>query len=160
MRKLLNLLISFVIISTTSAALATMPIEELPEPAANNPNAAVEEILSDPLAEDEIPQIKTEPMSAKIDEASEIKPYDEKNLPKEVPPEPKSEFQKLVGMFLKVMFAVVLCAFVIFFLLLFVRRFYGDKIISAAQDGLQDNLKSSQTDSEALKTFLNKTKNH
>lgn len=157
MRKKLSFVLMLVLLGA-SVAFATSPIDSLPPRDAKE--SQVEDVLVDPMAKDTAPpEIRTVPLTSKMDVASEVKPYDDKNIPKGNLPEPKSELQKLVFMFLKVLGAVVVCSLVLYVLLLFVRRFYSQGPAGFLSDeGLKDNLKSSQNESEALRSFLNKTK--
>lgn len=88
-------------------------------------------------------------------------PNDNKILTKKVVPDTKSELTKMIKMFLKVMMAVALSSVVIFVLLLFVRRFYAKGVTLedlSSNDERKISLETPQNQSEALKTFLNKTK--
>lgn len=88
-------------------------------------------------------------------------PNDNKILTKKVVPDTKSELTKMIKMFLKVMMAVALSSVVIFVLLLFVRRFYAKGVTLedlSSNDERRISLETPQNQSEALKTFLNKTK--
>lgn len=88
-------------------------------------------------------------------------PNDNKILTKKVVPDTKSELTKMIKMFLKVMMAVALSSVVIFVLLLFVRRFYAKGVTLedlSPNDERRISLETPQNQSEALKTFLNKTK--
>lgn len=160
MRKLFNLLLLIAFTATTSIVLATTPPESTP--VQNPEDTPIESIVPNAhvITEPEIPQIKTEPMSAKIDEASDVKPYDVNNLPKERLPEPKNELQKLALMFLQVVLGVVVSVIVIYFFALQAKKFLPAKTPTGPAEEIKEDLKSSTSDSEALKTFLNKTKNH
>ncbi len=88
-------------------------------------------------------------------------PNDNKTLTKKVVPDTRSELTKMVKMFLKVMLAVAISSVVIFVVLLFIRRFYAPAI--TLEDLDEDNekkitLDTPQNKNEALKTFLDKTK--
>ena len=88
-------------------------------------------------------------------------PNDNVALTKKVVPDTKSELTKMVKMFLKVMLAVAISTVIIFVVLLFVRRFYSP--IVTLEDLNQDSetkntLDTPQNKNDALKTFLDKTK--
>lgn len=88
-------------------------------------------------------------------------PNDNTALTKKVVPDTKSELTKMVKMFLKVMLAVAISSVVIFVVLLFVRRFYSPVVTMGDLNKEDDNkisLDTPQNKNEALKTFLDKTK--
>ena len=88
-------------------------------------------------------------------------PNDNTALTKKVVPDTKSELTKMVKMFLKVMLAVAISSVVIFVVLLFVRRFYSPVVTMGDLNKDNDNkisLDTPQNKNEALKTFLDKTK--
>ena len=89
-------------------------------------------------------------------------PNDNAALTKKVVPDTRSELTKMVKMFLKVMLAVAISTVVIFVVLLFVRRFYSPIVtlddLSADDKERKNSLETPQNKNEALKTFLNKTK--
>ena len=67
----------------------------------------------------------------------------------------------MVKMFLKVMLAVAISTVVIFVVLLFVRRFYSPVVTMGdlnKEDDKKISLDTPQNKNEALKTFLDKTK--
>ena len=88
-------------------------------------------------------------------------PNDNKVLTKKVVPDTRSELTKMVKMFLKVMLAVAISSVVIFVVLLFVRRFYAPMVTLEDLNADEDRkitLDTPQNKNEALKTFLDKTK--
>ena len=88
-------------------------------------------------------------------------PNDNVALTKRVVPDTKSELTKMVKMFLKVMLAVAISSVVIFVVLLFVRRFYSpmDTMEDLNKEDTKNiSLDTPQNKNEALKTFLDKTK--
>lgn len=88
-------------------------------------------------------------------------PNDNVALTKRVVPDTKSELTKMVKMFLKVMLAVAISSVVIFVVLLFVRRFYSPVVTMGdlnKEDDKKISLDTPQNKNEALKTFLDKTK--
>ena len=88
-------------------------------------------------------------------------PNDNTALTKKVVPDTKSELTKMVKMFLKVMLAVAISSVVIFVVLLFVRRFYSPVVTMGdlnKEDDKKISLDTPQNKNEALKTFLDKTK--
>ncbi len=88
-------------------------------------------------------------------------PNDNVALTKKVVPDTRSELTKMVKMFLKVMLAVAISSVVIFVVLLFVRRFYAPMVTLEDLNADEDKkitLDTPQNKNEALKTFLDKTK--
>ncbi len=88
-------------------------------------------------------------------------PNDNVALTKKVVPDTRSELTKMVKMFLKVMLAVAISSVVIFVVLLFVRRFYAPMVTLEDLNADEDRkitLDTPQNKNEALKTFLDKTK--
>ena len=88
-------------------------------------------------------------------------PNDNTALTKKVVPDTRLELTKMVKMFLKVMLAVAISSVVIFVVLLFVRRFYAPMVTLEdlnADDDKKITLDTPQNKNEALKTFLDKTK--
>ena len=84
-------------------------------------------------------------------------------LTKNVVPDTFVELKKMVKMFLKVMLGVLVSTIIIFFLLLFVKRFYAPQVTlnSLNQDDTNnDGLDTPTNKNDALKTFLDKTKNN
>lgn len=88
-------------------------------------------------------------------------PNDNVALTRKVVPDTRSELTKMVKMFLKVMLAVAISSVVIFVVLLFVRRFYSPMVTLNdlnTEDDKKITLDTPQNKNEALKTFLDKTK--
>ncbi len=88
-------------------------------------------------------------------------PNDNKDLTKKVVPNTRSELTKMVKMFLKVMLAVAISSVIIFAVLLFVRRFYSPAVTFEdlnSDEQKRITLDTPQNKNEALKTFLDKTK--
>lgn len=91
----------------------------------------------------------------------ESSPNDNIALTKKVVPDTHSELVKMAKMFLKVMVAVAISSVIIFVLLLFVRRFYTPVITIDdlnRDDSRKISLDTPQNKNEALKTFLDKTR--
>jgi hypothetical protein len=124
-----------------------------------NQNIQAQGALSENTVPEEFeePNITTKPVTAEIDMASVKSPY-ENDIKTSVADHSKSELTRIIFMFLKVMAAVAISSVIIYFLLLLIKNFYGIKMPSA-NIKFEDNLKSTQNENEALKTFLNKTKN-
>ena len=101
--------------------------------------------------------VTTTPMTGEIDAMVSKSPYEnnfQENTPKQ------NEFTRAVFMFLKTMLAVGICSVIIFLLLLFVRKFYGTMPNKTPDETkVENNLKSTQNENEALQIFFKKTKN-
>ena len=83
------------------------------------------------------------------------------NIEVQVVPKMNKEMFRVALMFFKVMIAVLISSFIIWGLLLFVRKFFGDKIDEQVPKwGDEPDLRTPKNDSIALKNFLNQTKNH
>ena len=150
----------------TSADTSGFALPELP------PLETAEQTVLNPVEIDEsIEQsVQIKPSSGEIEKNSFQEPYDRSDLKNEVVPKTHSEVLRVVMMFVKVMGAVLLCGGVIFLLLWLVKKYYyGNEIKNYGESALQANngasesngdLKSPQDENEALKNFLNQTKNH
>lgn len=90
----------------------------------------------------------------------DIDPLDTVSLRKSVVPDPKQEGKKVIGLFLKTMLAVAFCAILLYIILYFVKKFYGDYFISKEYNKEVENLDLStpETKEEAFRNFLNRTK--
>jgi hypothetical protein len=129
-------------------------VQEVPA-AAQTQNAFAENTVQQEKFEES--NITTKPVTAEIDRASVKSPY-ENDIKTSVADHSKNEMARMIFMFLKVMVAVAVSSVIIYFLLILVRNFYGIKP-SNSNIKLEDNLKSTQNENEALKIFLNRTKN-
>lgn len=167
MRKFLVLIISFITLCANTAVFAQISGQE-----------AINSVENIEIQTENTQQVKTgETKQEQIDKLNEemglgeqkqividdIKssPNDNVALTKKVVPDTKSELTKMIKMFLKVMLAVAISTVIIFVVLLFVRRFYSP--IVTLEDLNQDSeakntLDTPQNKNDALKTFLDKTK--
>lgn len=167
MRKFLVLIISFITLCANTAVFAQI-----------NEQEAINSVENIEIQTENTQQVKTgETKQEQIDKLNEemglgeqkqividdIKssPNDNVALTKKVVPDTKSELTKMIKMFLKVMLAVAISTVIIFVVLLFVRRFYSP--IVTLEDLNQDSeakntLDTPQNKNDALKTFLDKTK--
>ncbi len=155
--KLKNLFVTFlcfIFFMCLSAHALEGQAQTMPE------NIQTQNVFGENAASEEFeePNITTKPVTAQIDNASVKSPY-ENDIKTNVADHSKSEMTRMIFMFLKVMAAVAVSCVIIYFLLLLIRNFYGVKMPGAKINiKLEDNLKSTQNENEALKTFLNKTK--
>ncbi len=168
-----GLILSFVLISNT--AFAT------PETMQNNKSAQFEVISTqtegieklnetaeiqaqatdNPIGEMNDVSLTTTPRTNIIGENTVKSPYVQNNLDVQVVPKMNREFFNVALMFLKVMFAVLLSSIIIWGLLLFVKKFFGDKLEEQVPHwDNEPDLRTPKNDSIALKNFLNQTKNH
>ena len=167
MRKFLVFIISFITLCANTAVFAQI-----------NGQEAINSVKNIEIQTENTQQVKTgETKQEQIDKLNEemglgeqkqividdIKssPNDNVALTKKVVPDTKSELTKMVKMFLKVMLAVAISTVIIFVVLLFVRHFYSP--IVTLEDLNQDSetkntLDTPQNKNDALKTFLDKTK--
>jgi len=88
----------------------------------------------------------------------EIEPINTSNVKKNVVPDSKKEAKKVMFLFLKTMFGVVICAILLYFLLLFVRKYYGVSFIATDTDEEELDLANPENKQEALKMFLRRSK--
>ena len=167
MRKFLVLIISFITLCANTAVFAQIDEQE-----------AINSVDNIEIQTENTQQVKTgETKEEQIDKLNEemglgeqkqividdIKssPNDNIALTKKVVPDTKSELTKMIKMFLKVMLAVAISTVIIFVVLLFVRRFYSPVVTLEdlkTDDEKKNTLDTPQNKNEALKTFLNKTK--
>lgn len=174
MKKFLYLLIAIFLIAQPMSVLA-QDLSPLPVPEAQNAqNMELQPISPNDAAKNqaEVVQeesVSTKPASADIEKNSIQEPYDsagKSDLQLEVVPETKSELTKAALKFLHVMFAVLISSVILYFLLLFVKKFYYTQLEKSGKSGKrgtedqEDDLSSPETESEALKMFLNQTKNY
>ena len=89
----------------------------------------------------------------------EIEPIDTNKVKKNVVPDSKKEAKKVVLLFFKTMLGVVICAFALYFILLFVRKYYGNSFTSGDVDDYEElSLSNPENKQDALKIFLNRSK--
>lgn len=167
MRKFLVLIISFITLCANTAVFAQIDEQE-----------AINSVDNIEIQTENTQQVETgETKEEQIDKLNEemglgeqkqividdIKssPNDNIALTKKVVPDTKSELTKMIKMFLKVMLAVAISTVIIFVVLLFVRRFYSPVVTLEdlkTDDEKKNTLDTPQNKNEALKTFLDKTK--
>ncbi len=91
-------------------------------------------------------------------EDKDFDPNANEELTKEVIPNTGTELIKLISMFAKVMLAVLVASFIIYFLLLFVRKYFHPPLPSKGEEDFDiRDLNSPKTSDEALKSFLDRT---
>ena len=90
----------------------------------------------------------------------DIDPINTEKVKKNVVPDTKNEFKKLIGLFIKAMIMVVFSAVVIYIVVLFVRKYFGSEFAPPADEEEYDNLELTTPEDKisALKSFLNRTK--
>ncbi len=88
----------------------------------------------------------------------EVEPINTKQV-KNVVPDTKKEGVKVINLFLKVMSAVFISAFILYLVLITVKKYYSSTFISEETEDYESlNLSSPNNKEEALKSFLNRTK--
>lgn len=134
----------------------TKEIEKLNETAELQAQAT-----DNPIGEMDDMSLTTTPRTNIIGENTVKSPYMQNNIEVQVVPKMNKEMFRVALMFFKVMIAVLISSFIIWGLLLFVRKFFGDKIDEQVPKwGDEPDLRTPKNDSIALKNFLNQTKNH
>ncbi len=89
----------------------------------------------------------------------DIDPLNTKKVKKEVAVDTKSEGKKVFVYFFKVMSGVIICAILLYLILVFVKKFYGSAFNTIEEDEYEElSLSTPQNKEEALKMFLNRTK--
>ena len=146
-----NKSVQFEVISTQ-----TEGIEKLNETAEIQAQAT-----DNPIGEMNDVSITTTPRTNIIGENTVKSPYVQNNLDVQVVPKMNKEVLNVALMFCKVMIAVIISSFVIWGLLLLVKRFFGENLEEQVPNwGDEPDLRTPKNDSIALKNFLNQTKNH
>lgn len=114
-----------------------------------------------PIGEMNDMPITTTPRTNTIGENTVKSPYVQNDVEVQVVPKMNKEMLSVALMFFKVMIAVLISSFIIWGLLLFVRKFFGEKLEEQVPRwGDEPDLRTPKNDSIALKNFLNQTKNH
>lgn len=114
-------------------------------------------VIPEALIEDE--KMELVQNDIKIDDL-EIEPIDTKKVKDNIIPDTKKEGKKVIGLFLKTMVAVALSAIILYFILIFVRKFYSNSFTS--KESMEEietlDLATPNTKQEAFRIFLNKSK--
>jgi len=99
----------------------------------------------------------TEAAPLKVEDKN-FDPNSNEELTKNVVPNTGDELLKLVSMFAKVMLGVILASFIIYFLLLFTRKFFHPPLPSKGEEDFDvRDLNSPKNTDDALKSFLDRT---
>jgi len=89
----------------------------------------------------------------------DIDPINTEKVKKSVVPDSRKEGKKVIGLFLKTMAAVAFCAVILYVILIFVKKFYGSAFVPSEYDEFETlDLSTPATKTDALKSFLNRTK--
>jgi len=90
----------------------------------------------------------------------DIEPIDTQSIKKTVVPDTKKEGKKVFAYFLRAMLGVVLCAIILYLILVFVKKFYGSAFVNLEEEEYFEafDLSTPKTKQDALKSFLNRTK--
>ena len=90
---------------------------------------------------------------------SDIAPIDTENVKKTVVTDSHKESKKVIGLFLKTMVAVAFCSILLYFILVFVKKYYSGSFISQEAEELENlDLATPSTKQDAIRSFLNRTK--
>ena len=130
-----------------------------------NNNQEIQNIVYDEetkrqLIEEMNASVTTRPRTHNIDETVAKSPYQKTNSNVNAVPKLHNELFDVIFMFVKVMFAVVVASVLIYFLLIIVKKFFGDKFeenVPSWDD--EPDLRTPKNDTSALRNFLNQTKN-
>ncbi len=91
-------------------------------------------------------------------EDKDFDPNANEELTKEVIPDTTNELIKLISMFAKVMLGVIVASFIIYFLLIFTRKFFHPPLPKLSEEDFDvRDLNSPKNTDEALKSFLDRT---
>jgi hypothetical protein len=89
----------------------------------------------------------------------DIEPIDTKKVKDTVVPDTAKEGKKVIGLFIKTMVAVILCALALYCVLLFIKKFYSHLFVNQDSGELENfDLSTPNNKNDALKSFLNRTK--
>ncbi len=158
------------------ALIIAHPAFALPEGAQHELTPVVIEQTGDLVIDtsEELPQsIQTKPSTGEIEKNGFQEPYDKSDLKKEVVPTTQNELFRVAILFLKAMAGVLLCSTIIYLLLMHIKKTrysdnfeqspYTEQPYQPQQQQKQAHeisgaLKTPQDENEALKTFLEQTK--
>ena len=90
----------------------------------------------------------------------DIEPMNTQKVKKNVVPDTKKEGKKVLALFLKTMLGVALSAIILYFILLYVKKFHNSAFANHEDEELQDtyNLSAPNNRNEALRSFLFRSK--
>ena len=89
----------------------------------------------------------------------DIEPIDTQRVAKDVVPDTKKETRKIMKLFLKAMAVIALSAFLLYVILVFVKKFYRSAFVSQQIEDYENlDLATPQNKQDALKSFLNRVK--
>lgn len=90
----------------------------------------------------------------------DIEPINVNEVKKTVVPDTKEEGKKVINLFLRAMAGVVICAVILYFVLLFVKKYYGSAFVNTDYDEDFESLDLATPNNkqDALKSFLNRTR--
>ena len=92
-------------------------------------------------------------------EDSDIKPIDTDNIKNSIVPDSHKESKKVFSLFLKMMFGVAICAILLYFSLLFIRKYYSNAFLPSNDDEIENlDLAVPNNKQDAIRSFLNRTK--
>ena len=92
-------------------------------------------------------------------EDAEIEPINTKKVKDNMVPDSSREGKKVIGLFLKTMVAVGFCAVILYFILIFVKKFFASAFINHDFEELENlDLATPNNKQDAIRSFLNRTK--
>lgn len=92
-------------------------------------------------------------------EDTDVKPIDTEAVKKSVVPNSHNESKKVFGLFLKTMLAVAICAILLYFILVFVKKFYSSSFMPTEDESIENlDLATPNNRQDAIRSFLNRTK--
>ena len=125
-----------------------------------SPSIALAENDNIPVAADISQPNETELIQQNIHiEDSDIEPISTGKLKDSVVPDANREGKKVIGLFLKTMFAVLFSAILLYLILLFSKKFYPGAFMGSDYEELDNlDLSTPNNKNDALKSFLKRTK--
>ncbi len=90
----------------------------------------------------------------------DIEPINVNEVKKSVVPDTQKEGKKVLMLFLKAMFTVLICAIFLYFLLILIKKNWKEAFVETKTDEVFEelDLSSPNNKKEALRSFLNRTK--
>lgn len=168
MSRIFTLILSaFLLLGANTICCSAFPLQDkieetqVEEVSKNN----IQDIIYDEeskrqLIEEMNESVTTRPRVHSIDESVAKSPYQRTNTDFNAVPKLHGEFFDVIFRFIKVMIAVAVASVVIYFLLLLVRKFYGEKLQEKYFNEDENlDLRTPKNDTTALRGFLNQTKN-
>ena len=87
----------------------------------------------------------------------DIEPINVQDVKKDVIPDPHKESKKVMALFLRTMMGVAICAVILYFVLLFVKKFYNSAFIVEEDEYENLDLSTPDNKQDALRSFLDRS---